>query len=285
MAHFTCNFLSYTLNRAINIDVIIPGVTSTEAEQSDVTHRMKYKYPVLYLLHGYCNDYSTWERYTSIERYAEERRIAIVTFSAENSMYVNVGKFTGCEDPSGWIVAPDYEKLLLKELPDFVTSMFPVTENPKDTYLAGLSMGGYGSMCNGFRNPERFCAIGAFSPLTTIGTLSEDGKEKNPIVPENLYNYEPELLIRKAVLAKEQGKIKTLPSLYYCYGTEDFLKKKQDWFSEVLQNEFSEKLKIEQEILFGYGHEWAFWDLEVRKFLDWIPRTDEYYLEQPIRRI
>ena len=25
-----------------------------------------------------------------------------------------------------------------------------------------------------------------------------------------------------------------------------------------------------------YGHEWRFWDLEVEKFLDWLPRTDAY---------
>jgi len=283
MAHFTCNFLSYTLDRATDIDVIIPGVTSTEAEQPGVTHRMKYKYPVLYLLHGSCNDYSTWERYTSIERYAEERRIAIVTFSAENNMYVNIPDFTGFRDPSGWIIAPDYEKFLMEELPDFVTSMFPVTDDPKDTYIAGLSMGGYGALCNGFRNPERFRAVGAFSPLPSIGQFSKG--QKSPLLPESLRNYEPEHLMKKAVSDRQEGKIKTIPDLYYCYGTEDFLKEKQDWFSGILKSEFSGRIVTKQETLPGYGHEWAFWDLEVKNFLDWIPRTDEYYKEQKIRRI
>ena len=26
----------------------------------------------------------------------------------------------------------------------------------------------------------------------------------------------------------------------------------------------------------GYKHEWAFWDLELPMFLDWIPRNDAY---------
>jgi hypothetical protein len=26
----------------------------------------------------------------------------------------------------------------------------------------------------------------------------------------------------------------------------------------------------------GYGHEWRFWDIEVEKFLDWLPREDAY---------
>ena len=26
----------------------------------------------------------------------------------------------------------------------------------------------------------------------------------------------------------------------------------------------------------GFGHEWRFWDMQVEKFLDWIPRDDVY---------
>ena len=34
----------------------------------EAKHTPKAKYPVLYLLHGGNNDYSTWLRYTSIEK-------------------------------------------------------------------------------------------------------------------------------------------------------------------------------------------------------------------------
>jgi S-formylglutathione hydrolase FrmB len=260
----------------MDIDVIIPGVTSTEAEEKGVSHKVRYKYPVLYLLHGSCNDYSTWERYTSIERYAEERRIAIVTFSAENNMYVNLSNVRKAEK-NEWIKDPDYEKLLIDEIPDFVTSMFPITTDPDNTYIAGLSMGGYGALCNGFRNPEKFRAVGAFSPLPTIA----ERKGSEYIVSEEHENYEPISIIKTAISSGVK-----LPALYYCYGTEDFLKDKQDWFAASLDKEkIKNKLDYKKEVLNGYGHEWAFWDIEVRKFLDWIPRTDEYYKEQPIRRI
>lgn len=185
MAHFTCNFISYVLNRAVDVDVIIPGVTSTEAEDPKVTHKPRWKYPVLYLLHGYCNDYSTWERYTSIERYAEERRIAVVTFSAENNMYMKLQDVKK-ENPIEGLMEPDYEKFLMEELPDFVTSMFPISEKPSDTYIAGLSMGGFGALSNGFRYPDRFRAVGAFSPLTT--QLRKNYRE-NPEVPAYLEKY------------------------------------------------------------------------------------------------
>ena len=35
----------------------------------------------------------------------------------------------------------------------------------------------------------------------------------------------------------------------------------------------------------GYDHEWAFWDMQIVKFLDWLPRTDWYYNDNPKRRI
>lgn len=272
MAHFTCNFLSYVLDRAVNINVIIPGVTSTEAEMPGVSHRPKWKYPVLYLLHGYCNDYSTWERYTSIERYAEERRIAVVTMSAENNMYMRLSDVKQ-ENPVRKLVEPDYETFLIKEVPEFVTSMFPVSEKPSDTYIAGLSMGGYGALCNGFRYPEKFRAVGAFSPLTTqLWEACRSFEE----VPEYLHKYEPLLLIQNAMNKNK------MPDLYYCYGECDFLFDMQEWFREKLDENH---VKYSLDILPEYGHEWAFWDLETVKFLDWIPRTDPWYREQKKRGI
>lgn len=273
MAHFTCNFLSYVLDRAIDINVIIPGVTSTEAGEAHASHKPRWKFPVLYLLHGYCNDYSTWERYTSVERYAEERRIAVVTFSGENNMYMKLSDVKK-ENPIMELEEPDYERLLLHEIPEFVTSMFPVSKKPEDTYLAGLSMGGFGALSNGFRYPGRFRAVGAFSPLPT--QRREDYKTSDA-VPAYLKKYEPIYLINKA---KKAGK--KLPDLYYCYGDKDFLFDMQEWFKEKLEEA---GICYTLDVLPDYGHEWAFWDLEVKKFLDWLPRTDEYYKESKIRPI
>lgn len=271
MPHFTCNLLSYTLHRAIDINVIIPGVTSSEAEEPDVTHRPRWKYPVLYLLHGYCNDYSTWGRYTSLERYAEERRIAVVTFSAENNMYMKLEDMKQ-PNPIPLMIEPDYEKLLMKEIPEFVTAMFPVSEKPENTYIAGLSMGGFGAMCHGFANPGRFRAVGAFSPLPSQIREAHEADE----VPEYLRKYEPLLLLQKAV---EQS---DMPAFYYSYGDKDFLFEQQEWFRGKLDGL---SLDYKAEVLPGYGHEWAFWDLQLERFLDWIPRTDAYYRQQPKRMI
>ena len=272
MPHFTCNFISYTLHRALDIHVILPGLTATEAEKPGASHKPRWNYPVLYLLHGYWNDCSGWERYTSIERYAEERQIAVVTFSAENNMYMNLMDIKG-KMVDQHLMEPDYETLLVKEIPEFVTSMFPISKKPSDTYIAGLSMGGFGALCNGFRYPNKYRAVGAFSPLTS---LRRTDYRTNDRVPKELQKYEPYLLIQKALKKKE------MPALYYSYGEQDFLFDIQEWFREKLDEN---QVDYTLEVLPEYGHEWAFWDMQVEKFLDWIPRTDQYYMEAPKRRI
>ena len=90
MAKFTCNFISYTLKRTVDITVIIPSVTIPEsmgmtlAEGKKPRHQKADKYPVLYLLHGMGNNHAQWTGYTNVELFAEERNMAVVMLSAEN---------------------------------------------------------------------------------------------------------------------------------------------------------------------------------------------------------
>ena len=58
------------------------------------------------------------------------------------------------------VSGPNYLKFLTQELPEFITKMFPVSVKRENTFIAGLSMGGYGgfgragSLC-GCREPVR----------------------------------------------------------------------------------------------------------------------------------
>lgn len=272
MAHFTCNFISYSFRRAVTINVIIPSITSTDAEKSNASHKVSGKFPVLYLLHGYCNDYSTWERYTSIERYAEERMIAVVTFSGENNYYCDTSKFTTIDGPNR-LFSPNYMNFIRKELPDFVTSMFPISNRTEEKYIAGLSMGGYGALINGFTKPYLYREVGSFSPLTTLCSEGSYGDFKSLLKEEK--NIEPYLLIKKAMECKT-----TIPQLYYSFGNKDFLLDKLQWFKKALDDlQFPYRFNNVE----NFGHEWAFWDSEVKNFLDTISR-DDYYSKNVTRK-
>ena len=62
VAKVVCNFLSYSLNRAVDITVVLPSVTCPEAMglpgQAKVTHQLPAKFPVVYLLHGFANNHA-----------------------------------------------------------------------------------------------------------------------------------------------------------------------------------------------------------------------------------
>ncbi len=260
MPLFRTSFISYYLKRNINVNVFCPGLLPSEVDAGVKTHKVKDRYPVLYLLHGYWGSENSWLEYTSVARYAEEMQICIVTFAGENNSYVDMSDFRS--DVSKKMFSPDYYDFIENELPDYVRSWFPVSHRMEDTYIAGLSMGGYGSLIHGLAHYRKYRAVGAFSPPTTLtqGRFGDYTKFTKAMKEK----YEPLEVIRKA---------KALPSFYYSYGDKDYMVGIQDMFEEELG-----KMNIPHTFhkVEGYGHEWALWDKELERFLLWLPRTDAY---------
>lgn len=251
MAKFQCNMISYVLNRAVDITVIIPTVTIPESmgmTGEAPTHVIKEKYPVLYLLHGMGNNHATWNGYSNVELFAEEQQLAVVMISGENKAYRKV--------PDG----DDFFRFVAEEVPEFVTNMFPISAEPQHSYIAGLSMGGYGAVLHGFSAPERFAAIGSFSGA--VCGMAEPGKE-----PEETPEYPP-YLFKKCVAEGRK-----VPPIYLACGEDDFLYGMNQDFLKLLNEHQAEVTWVS---LAGYGHEWRFWDMQVEEFMKWIPRTDGY---------
>ncbi len=243
MAHVEVDFLSYTLGRSVPLMAVIPSAAANDLEE----HRQnQYRdlppFPTLYLLHGTLNHQATWVQYTSVERYAEERQIAIVAMAGENQGYLNQGKGR-------------YYDFLEDEVIPFAERMFPLSTRREDRFLAGLSMGGFGAYFHGLKNPDKYGALGSFS-----GVLSSKRPEFGDLPP---------LAVLKEDLRKGVG----IPPLYLAIGTEDFLLKDNQAFLRYCQKA---GIHVHADILKGYGHEWSFWDLAVRRFLDWLPRSDAY---------
>jgi len=280
MAKLTCNFISYTLMRSIDITVIIPSPTIPEATARNfrdsmgdalfrasfpnmpdpANHTKKEKYPVLYLFHGMGNDHVAWNSYTNIELFAEERNIAVVMISAENKSYVN----QKCRDK--------FFDFIEEELPAFVTGMFPISSRPEDTYIAGLSMGGFGALLHGLTHPERYRAVGAFSPVIQLDPheLMNCCCEKNTLPEYDLYQ-----------LSRQMADGTNVPAIFIACGKNDPLYSSIEQFADSLTEM---KLQPTWISVDGYGHEWRFWNLIVEQFMDTLPRTD-YYVEKGKRQI
>ena len=62
----------------------------------------------------------------------------------------------------------DYGAFVGEELPRIMRAMFPLSQKREDTFIAGLSMGGFGALRNGFKYSDTFSRIAALSSALTV---------------------------------------------------------------------------------------------------------------------
>lgn len=255
MALIHCNFYSKYLAYDTQINVILPEARDTKVFDETKNH----KFQVLYLLHGRGDDCNGWIRNTSIERYANEHCIAVVMPSGEDSFYV--------DGVSGKL----YGKYITEELPEIVTRWFPISDKPEDTFIAGLSMGGYGAAHIGFSNPEKFAGIGLFSagifPEELYGIFDDIFSNAN--LEQNLNRVfgtgkiKEKYNIRK-ILERKVNENAKFPTIVQFVGKQDIIYDMNDEFRKYA--EFI-KLKMYYEEWDGV-HDWKFWDAAIVKALN-----------------
>ncbi|KQX35659.1 hypothetical protein ASD04_12785 [Devosia sp. Root436] len=105
------------------------------------------RFPALWLLHGTSGDNDCWTRFTRIESWAEQNRIAVFMPDARLSAYSDMDK------------GPAHYTHIVDELPEVCRTLFPILEGRANNFIGGLSMGGYGALKIGLRNPDRYSLI------------------------------------------------------------------------------------------------------------------------------
>lgn len=261
-----CNFNSWALGHATNVIVILPSDAGAIFTRS---HRSEGKYPVLYLLHGGFDDGSSWQRQTAIERYATERRVAVVLPTCENKCYRQVKlSFPGM----AWEAdkTEDYEAFLAQELPDWLSANFPISTDPAHSYIAGLSMGGYGAAFHAFTRPQDYAAVGLFSPYLFNGRMFDAALRQSMTEDQLVEELIPDLVEPVKAIAAAGGRF---PKVFMMNGTKD-VQEFSPLYARLLRESGAEVTS--DFTTYAYGHEWPFWDICAKQFLDWIPRTDDY---------
>jgi enterochelin esterase-like enzyme len=116
-------------------------------------------YPVVYLLHGYTDDNTGWLQFGEINRYADKAiaegtipPMIIIMPNGDSSWYIN--SYDGKEK---------YEDFFLKEFMPHVEKIYRIKAEKKYRGIAGLSMGGYGSLIYSLKHPELFAAAAPLS--------------------------------------------------------------------------------------------------------------------------
>ena len=265
MALIQVNFVSKALMRTVTVNVILPV---DKVLLGDDPEKESEPFKTLYLLHGIFGNYTDWVSGTGIQRWAEEKDLAVVMPSGDNMFYVDqkeghnyYGEFVG------------------KELVEVTRKMFPLSHRREDTFIAGLSMGGYGAIRNGLKYHDTYGYIAGLSTATIIDgleTLTNDTPNfiNRRDFAESVFgdlskvkdsDMDPEWLIKRLA---EKGV--ELPKVYLACGLDDFLlegnRKMRDYMQTAGFNVTYEE---------GPGaHEWDFWNRYIKKVIDWLPLDD-----------
>jgi S-formylglutathione hydrolase FrmB len=150
------------LNRSVSYTVYLPA----DYEKSERT------YPVVYLLHGYTDDNTGWLQFGEVNRYADKAiaegviaPMIIVMPDADSSWYIN--SYDGKEN---------YEDFFIKEFMPSIEKTYRIKAQKRYRGIAGLSMGGYGTLIYALKYPQLFAAAAPLSAAVT----DDDAMQKMP---------------------------------------------------------------------------------------------------------
>ena len=262
MALIQVNYLSECLMRTVPVNVILPVDKLTFP---GMPKREEKPYKTLYLLHGIFGNYTDWVSGTKIQRWAEEKDLAVVMPSGDNMFYVDQ------EDSHNF-----YGEFIGKELVDMTRKMFPLSRKREDTYIAGLSMGGYGALRNGLKYSETFGCIASLSGAMVVDHIAERTDDVPFFIDSRSFarsifgdldkaeesDKNPKWLVKKL---KEEGK--NIPRIYLTCGLQDSLLEANREMREFLKEQGADVTYVEGE----GAHEWDFWNRSIKDVLEWLP--------------
>lgn len=277
MSVISMNFESQYLGSRHYISIILPDAPRNRDPRTFYPENNKFK--VLWLLHGTYGDCTDWIRKTNIEIYAGEKNLVVIMPTALNSDYVNWKSFG---------LGFNMFDFLFEELMPMIYSWFPVSDKREDNYIAGLSMGGMGTMVYALNRPEKFAAAGSLSgPIMNPREPIPLVVPENHQVPSHLKDFRP---VRRDNQISNPGNFDdyiaspantwdklvnnyadgvVMPKLYFCCGTDDFLYPPYVTFKKFAYDNGFDIVFEEED---GFKHEWSFWDKYIKRFLDlYIP--------------
>lgn len=284
MALFHMSFESEFLGANTDVNVIMPDKPRTETSREFYTKSKKYK--VLWLLHGTFGGYDDWIRKSNIETYACEKDLIVVMPGIGNADYSNWDNFT---------LGYDADRFIVDELMPMIQGWLPASDKREDNYIAGLSMGGKGTLTFALKYPEKFAKAAVLSYIPSdIELKREEYQELYNRKPEEVYTTQDimhSLQRQYNVMHKysdfnsymnsyynnwkklKEADPKKLPELFFSVGTEDplFTMEQLETFKEYLND-----LHISAVFMTGKGsHEWRVWERDIQRAFTFFGFDDE----------
>ncbi len=150
MATMIMNLYSRHLQRSVPVTCIIPvdGVRYPSQPLSPMDKPMK----AFYLLNGYFGGNLDWLMAGGASAIASKYNVAIFCPAGENKFYV--------DNPT---TGENFGRYIGEELVEQTRRIFNISHKKEDTFIGGLSMGGYGALRNGLKYCDTFGYIVALS--------------------------------------------------------------------------------------------------------------------------
>lgn len=249
MACGSLYFYSEVLKCSEKVNILFPEPRIIKDVKEDMS--------VLYLLHGMMGSAYSWLGSSSVERYLYEsgKNMIVVMPTMRSNFYT--------DQKVGW----KYFTFVSVELPRLLKSYFRLSPKRENTYVAGLSMGGYGALKCALAYPEQFSFAASFSGATDVAGSYEKSADRKSFyenlfgTPEELKGSENNLYHLLDKNAREQA---PLPRLYISCGTSDGLFDSNAAFAAKAKS-LGYEVKFHKEK--DMGHSWRFWDMEAEKLL------------------
>jgi diacylglycerol O-acyltransferase/trehalose O-mycolyltransferase len=253
---FDVSLPSAALGRSAPVRLVLPSSFATQPART---------YPVLYLLHGAHDDYTSWTRETDIVAFTEGRELIVAMPDAGP---------TGI--PTAWRDGPDYETFQLTEVPALLAREYRASAV---RVVAGVSTGGYGAMAHAARHPGTFAAAASYSGIldTTapgVPTLMNAIVARENLAPLSLWgNPILNLLTWRDFNPRARAEGLRGTALYVSSGS-GVVGGTGDWLPEALESAlwpsahaFTDRLAllrvpVTTHYYAGGGHSWAYWKRE-----------------------
>lgn len=233
-------------------------------------------YPAVYLLHGYTDDHTSWLQLGEVNRYADKAiaegtisPMIIIMPDGDTSWYIN--SYDGKEK---------YEDFFIQEFIPAMEKTYRIKSKRNFRAVAGLSMGGYGSLIYALKYPDYFAAA---APLSA-GVFTDDeivnmpdGEWNHVFGPLYGRGLKGKARLNKAwqdysvlsIIAKKSTDDLSKVRYWIDCGDDDFLAKGNSFLHIALKEK---KVAHEYRVRDGI-HSWLYWRSGITDALEFISRS------------
>lgn len=229
-------------------------------------------YPVLYLLHGAGDDQTGWVQFGQVQHIADK---AIAEGKSVPMIIVMPDANTGVRGYQNAIDGNfNFEDYFFEELIPHIEKTYRVRSAREYRAVAGLSMGGGGTITYALHQPDMFTAAAPLSAAT--GTWDFEKFKSNmkqryaTVSDEKLESFYKQHDIESVIKNASDEKLKQIKELrwYISCGDDDFLYEGNSLMHILFRkNDIPHEFRIKDG-----GHSWGYWQMELPIVLEFISK-------------